>query len=105
MQEIEFHNWLMKNGTSKKMISDHISRLKRLERVLKKTDLNFEGLDIAYNIDRCGLVFTLFENTGKNPTTEKLGDIDLPIGKYSLSTFKYSLKKYTRFLQEKENKK
>ena len=40
MNEVEFRNWLLKNGTNKKVQGDCVARLKRVERELGHCDLD-----------------------------------------------------------------
>lgn len=79
------------------MQSDFISRLKRLERAIDNCDL-----DQQYQSDRFLYLLSLFENKGINDNMNKLSnEVDLPIGTYQLSTFKYALNKYKMFLEDK----
>ena len=48
MKEIEFRDWLLNQGVSKKMQSDFVSRLKRLE-----TNLDFFDIDEEVKFDNC----------------------------------------------------
>ena len=93
MDEIGFKIWLSKNNVNKKMQSDFISRLKRIER-----ELNHCDIDEQYRSDRCKYLMCLFSNMGNNKEMKKLGDIDFPIGKYYMNTFRYALKQYISFL-------
>lgn len=95
MNEIEFRQWLSKNKISKKMQSDLVSRLKRLEKAIEYCDIDEE-----YRSDKYQYLYSLFENKGINDNMAKLNDVDLPIGKYQLSTFKYTLNKYKQFLED-----
>lgn len=95
MNEIEFRQWLAKKETALKVQSDLISRLKRLERTIEHGDI-----DEQYKSDKCAYLLSLFQNKGLNDNMQKLNPIDLPVGKYQLSTFKYALNKYIQFLEE-----
>ena len=99
MKEIEFREWLSKNGVSRKVQSDTISRLKRFERVNGYSDLEKE-----YKKDKCDFLFSLFENKGINENMQKLGETGLPIGKYHLSTYKYALSLYIKYLQSENDR-
>lgn len=92
MDELRFRKWLAENGVSKKVQSDCISRLKRIER-----ELNHCDLDEEYQKDRCKLIFGIFSNMGKNEMMAKFLPVNFPIGKYSMNPYKYSLKKYVEF--------
>ena len=48
MKELDFRKWLNVNGVSKKMQSDFVSRLKRLE-----TKLEIFDIDEEYKSDKC----------------------------------------------------
>ena len=48
MKELDFRKWLNLNGVSKKMQSDFVSRLKRLE-----TKLEIFDIDEEYKKDKC----------------------------------------------------
>lgn len=98
MNEIDFIVWLKSNSISNKLCSDYISRLKRIEHSIKDCDLDEE-----YMRDKCRSLLALFSNTGRNPEMEKVLIGNLPIGKYSLSTFSYAIRKYIAFKDEHLN--
>lgn len=97
MDEIGFRNWLAESGKNAKVISDTISRLKRLERELGPIDIDSE-----YKKDQCNQMLSLFENTGRN---EKMAHYktSLPIGKYHMNTFRYALNMYISYLERKSS--
>lgn len=88
MNQVEFNNWLLLNGTSKKVGSDICSRVKRIELEL--------GIDIddEYKKNKCGNLLYRFNDKGI-----KLKGTNLPYGKYTISTYKHSLKKYISFIE------
>ena len=92
MNELDFSNWLKAGGTTPKLCSDYISRLKRVERSISDCDLDDE-----YEEDRCANLLSLFSHTGKNEAMNLRMVGDLPIGKYQLSTFSYAIRKYVEF--------
>lgn len=91
MNEIGFRNWAVSNGKNKKTVSDTVSRLRRLEH-----ELNID-IDIEYKKDQCNYLLSLFNHTGNNEGMKKY-NTSLPIGKYSLSTFKYAINQYITYL-------
>lgn len=95
MNEVEFRNWLEKKGTKKKVQSDTISRLKRVEKEINRCDI-----DEQYRNDRCEYLLSLFTNMGNNEEMKKFPNANLPIGKYYMSTFRHALKKYVEFCDE-----
>lgn len=95
MNEVEFRNWLEKNGMKKKVQSDTMSRLKRIEKEINRCDI-----DEQYRNDRCEYLLSLFMNMGQNEEMKKFPDANLPIGKYYMSTFRHALKKYVEFCDE-----
>lgn len=94
MNELDFRTWLSRQNANKKVVSDIVSRLKRIEREITLCDI-----DIEYRKDECGTLLSLFRNKGINEQMNAL-KTSLPIGKYQLSTYKYALQKYISFLQE-----
>ena len=94
MNELEFRRWLIENSINKKMQSDFISRIKKIEHEIENCDI-----DEQYRSDKCKYLFSLFRNKGINEDMRKYGDINLPIGKYQLSVYKYAIKKYVEFLE------
>lgn len=92
MNEIEFKNWLINNGTNRKVTSDIISRLKRIERQIDQCDI-----DEQYRIDQCNYLLELFSKSGQNDEMKKYKNTNFPIGKYQMNTFRYALKKYIIF--------
>lgn len=92
---MEFRQWLSKKNISKKMQSDLVSRLKRFERAVENCDI-----DAEYRTDKFEYLFSLFKNKGLNDNMNKFDDVDLPIGRYQLSTFKYALNMYKQYLAD-----
>lgn len=98
MNEVEFKNWLSNNHVSKKMQSDLVSRLKRIEREINDCDI-----DEQYRSDKCDRLMSLFANMGKNPQMEEYHNADFPIGKYTMNTFRHAIKYYMNFCDEQHN--
>lgn len=92
LQEIEFRNWLISTGYKAKIVSDTISRLKRLEHELDNCDIDEE-----YHRDKCHYLLSLFVKMGKNDAMAKYHNTNLPIGKYYMNTYRYALRKYILF--------
>ncbi len=95
MNEIDFKNWLCSSGYSKKVAGDTISRIKKIERVNFCIDIDQE-----YSKDKCMTLLSVFKNKGKNEEMKKLDSSSLPIGKYQLSTYKYAVNLYVKFLEQ-----
>lgn len=95
MNEIEFREWLSRNNIPRKMQSDFVSRLKRFERAIGNCDIDEE-----YRRDKYEYLFSLFENKGINENMNRFNNVDLPIGGYQLSTFKYALNMYKQYLED-----
>lgn len=98
MNEVAFKQWLKNNNCPPKVISDHLSRLRRLEREVSHSAKRMVDIDIEYQKDECKFLFSLFYNSGNNYVMDELKPINLPIGSYSLNTIKFSLRKYIDFL-------
>lgn len=92
MNELEFRIWLDQNNYSKKMQSDIVSRIKKLERAN-----NFTDIEETIKIDNGLYLLSIFRNKGINDDMAKLNASYLPIGKYQLSTYKYAVKLYLKF--------
>ena len=95
MNEVDFRNWLVKSDKSKKVQSDIVSRLKAIQREIGNCDL-----DAEYSNDKCETLFKAFENKGINDTMKQYGSVNLPIGQYTLSVYRYALRTYIQFLEE-----
>lgn len=95
MNEVEFKNWLIKNGKTSKVASDTVSRLKRIEREIENCDI-----DEQYRRDKCEHLLMLFLDMGNNDEMKKYPNANFPIGKYYMSTFRYALKQYIQFCAE-----
>lgn len=95
MNEIGFRNWLIGNGTNRKVAGDTVSRLKRIER-----EINYCDIDEQYRSDKCVHLMSLFLKLGNNDEMKKYPNANLPIGKYYMSTFRYALKQYVKFCDE-----
>lgn len=98
MNEVEFKNWLSNNQVSKKMQSDLVSRLKRIEREINDCDI-----DEQYRSDKCDRLMSLFANMGKNSQMGEYPNADFPIGKYTMNTFRHAIKYYVNFCDEQHN--
>lgn len=95
MNEIPFRNWLSTNGVNKKVISDIVSRLKRLERELSPLDI-----DEQYRSDRCQFLMRAFAKMGNTEGMKQFPNNSLPIGKYHMNTFRLALKRYVEFCND-----
>lgn len=95
MNEIDFKNWLSKEGYSKKVSSDNVSRIKKIERIYYCVDIDEE-----FHKDGCKQLLSIFRNKGENEEMKKLDFSSLPVGKYQLSTYKYAVSLYVRFLNK-----
>ncbi|MGN0432578.1 MAG: hypothetical protein ACI4EQ_09530 [Lachnospiraceae bacterium] len=98
MNELDFRQWLNHNQVSRKMQSDFISRIKKVERSIENCDI-----DEQYRSDRCSYLLSLFKNKGINPNMSQYSDVDLPIGTYYLCVYKHAITKYIQFLDESSN--
>lgn len=92
MNEIDFRKWLLLNKTNKKVQSDLISRIKRVEKNIGHCDI-----DVEYHNDQCKILLSYFNKNGCNDLMNNLSNCDLPIGKYNMSTFRHAIKKYIQF--------
>lgn len=92
MKELDFRKWLNVNGVSKKMQSDFVSRLKRLE-----TKLEIFDIDEEYKKDKCEKLLKYLSNGCKeipySKTLELLGTSN------QHTVLKYAVKKYISFLE------
>lgn len=95
MNELGFKIWMSKNKVNKKVQSDLVSRLKRIER-----EINLCDIDEQYHRDRCEYLMSLFINMGINDEMKKYSAANFPIGKYNMSTFRYALKQYVDFCDD-----
>lgn len=95
MNEVEFKNWQSKKGVNKKVQSDTISRLKRIEKEINNCDI-----DEQYRSDRCEYLMSLFSNMGLDSEMKKYPNVDFPIGKYTMNTFKHAIRQYVSFCDD-----
>lgn len=93
MNEVNFKLWLNDRGYSKKLQSDIVSRLKKIER-----EFGFIDIDDEYSNDKCERLLSSFKNKGENEEMKRFNSLSLPIGKYQLSTYKYAVSLYLKFL-------
>lgn len=98
MNEVDFRNWLVKNGVKRKVQSDIVSRIKKIEREIESCDI-----DEQYRRDRCEYLMSLFLSMGVNEEMKKYPNTDFPIGKYYMSTFRHAIKYYIRFREESDS--
>ncbi len=95
MNEVDFRNWLVKNDVNKKVQSDIVSRIKKIEKEIENCDI-----DEQYRRDKCEYLMSLFLNMGINDEMKKYPSAEFPIGKYHMSTFRYAIKYYVRFCSD-----
>ena len=96
MNEVEFRGWLEESGKNKRVISDSVSRMRTLQRELGV------NLDDEFEKDKCETIMNaLTINKGDNDIMKKYGDVSLPIGKFTLGTYRYSLKSYIAYKESK----
>ena len=81
-------------NVSKKVCSDHIARLKRIEK-----SIEFCDLDDEYEKDKCESLLKLLSKKNNDEELKKRIIGHLPVGKYTMNTFKYSLRKYINYLE------
>lgn len=95
MNEVEFRNWLVNKGFSKKIAGDAVSRLKRIEKEIENCDI-----DEQYHSDRCNHLLGILSDMGNKNAVKKYSNVTLPVGKYYMSTYRYSIRQYIQFLDE-----
>ena len=98
MNELDFRLWLQKKNINNKVISDIISRLKKIER-----ETNFVDLDEHYKNDHCRFLLSLFKNKGENDNLKLFPNANFPVGKYHMNTYRYALNYYIKFLDDSAN--
>lgn len=92
MNEVDFRNWLVRNNVNRKVQSDIVSRIKKIENEIENCDI-----DEQYRSDRCEYLMSLFLNMGLNDEMQKYSNAKFPIGKYHMSTFRHAIKYYIKF--------
>ncbi len=95
MNEVEFRNWMIRNNVNRKVQSDVVSRIKKIEREIENCDI-----DEQYRSDKCESLMALFLNMGINDEMKKYPNANFPIGKYYMSTFRHAIKYYIMFCEE-----
>lgn len=93
MNEENFREWL-RQRYSRKVVSDNISRLKRIIRTIA-------DVDAEYDKDHCRYLLSLFDNLGDNAEMERF-NTNLPVGRSSIRCYKYALTRYIKFREESE---
>lgn len=93
MNEIEFRCWLTANNYKPKLISDAVSRLKRLIQMLGHIDLDSE-----YQSNHLA---PLLDDFAKKPKAVTERNIAIRALKQPL-TYKYALNLYIRFLESQK---
>ncbi|MDO5018757.1 MAG: hypothetical protein Q4E02_05595 [Lagierella massiliensis] len=94
MNIMEFSNYLLSKGNKKKVVSDIVSRLKRIDNELI---LMGTSIDEQYSVDKCNVLIKSFSR--KTSDFEKmLKGSSLPLDKPEIANYKYSLNKYLGYL-------
>ena len=92
MKELDYRKWLNENGVAKKMQSDFVSRLKRLEIKLEIFDIDEE-----YKSDKCQKLLKYLSEGCKNSPYSKGLSLKGTSNQYTV--LKYAVKKYISFLE------
>ena len=92
MKELDFRKWLNESGVSKKMQSDFVSRLKRLE-----TKLEIFDIDEEYKSDKYQKLLKYLSEGCKNSPYSKGLSLKGTSNQYTV--LKYAVKKYIYFLE------
>lgn len=93
MNDFDFYIYLIKNKIPKKVCSDIVSRLKRVEKSIIDCDIEEE-----YYKDKCETLLKLFSNKGNNEELKKVLIGPLPVDSYTISTYKYAIRKYVGYM-------
>ncbi|MBR2283847.1 MAG: hypothetical protein IJ874_05445 [Ruminococcus sp.] len=93
MNEADFREWQRGQEVKPKVISDTLSRLRRIEKELSC------DIDEEFRADGCERLLGAFLNKGDNEEMKKYPDARLPIGKYYMSTYRLALRKYIEFME------
>lgn len=88
-----FKTWLLDNGYKPKIVSDNISRLKRIQKEIP--DCN---LDEEFEKDKCNNLLNMLSKNNSLNLKEKYPDINLPIGKHSMGTYRLSIRLFIKFM-------
>lgn len=94
-----FKTWLLEKGYSRKIASDTLSRLRKLNKTLIYCKYS-TSIDEEYEKDNCKFLLDCFSNMGLNLDMQSLELTTLPIGKPSIHTYKSALRKYLKFLDD-----
>lgn len=97
MNIVEFNNYLLSEGSKKKVASDMISRLKRIDNELI---LMGTSIDEQYSNDKCSVLIKSL-NKKISDSEEMLKGSSLPLDKPEIANYKHSLKKYINYLNSK----
>lgn len=96
MNIVEFNNWLLSKGYNKKLASDIISRLKRIDTELLYLK-EHTCIDDEYKKDNClNVLNSLKKNKAQNNIFK---DSSLPIQKSEIANYKSALNRYIKYLE------
>lgn len=99
MDESGFRNWLAIRGARPKLVSDTVCRIKRF---VEATGFD---LDSQYGLNSGSLVMLAFKNRGQNDIMSAVPQASiLPIGKYSMATYKMAVRRYYEYLGDRSTK-
>lgn len=96
MNKYDFYMYLKYKGFSNKVCSDNISRISRIEKSIMDCDIDDE-----YHKDKCESLMKLLERK-REEELKKVLTGNLPIGSYTMSTYRYAVKKYVEFMNDLE---
>lgn len=92
MDEIGLRNWMTSQGRNRKVTSDVVSRLKKIEREFGRIDIHDE-----YKKDRCERLMKAFSKKGENTVMQSMRSAAFPVGTYQMLTYRYAIRQYVIF--------
>lgn len=90
--------YLLNSGLSIKVSKDIISRINRLEKVI----INFD-IEQEYLKNECKNILDLLSKNADVHKLKKMLTGKLPIGNYTMNTYKYAIRKYVKFKNQEKN--
>ncbi len=96
MNEMRFREWMIQNNINRKVQSDLISRIKRVEK-----EFDYCDIDMEYSKDGCEYILGLFQKKNYNQLVTDFPNSSFVNASQNLNTYRHAINKYLLFCKEK----
>ncbi len=95
MNEMRFREWMAQKNINRKVQSDLISRIKKVEK-----EFNYCDIDKEYTKDECKYILGLFQKKNYNSLIADFPNSAFANPQKNLNTYRHAINKYISFCKD-----